>query len=260
MRLTRGFSLVEMTVVLFIVALLLGSAVLTLSVQEERRAQAEAQRLLEAAVDAIIGFAITNRRLPCPAVGSGDESIATAEANGGGTCTTNFSGFLPARTIGFLPVDSQGFGLDPWSNRIRYAVATGLTGCTGSSSAPHFTSVDKLKANGISCRPNNLLVCQDATFAGIAEGSTPSCGGAANQVTGTEVVAFLVFSTGKNGSNPSSYGTQENANVNNNAAGSVFISREHGTVDTAKGPYDDVMIWVPAGVLYSKLIAAGVLP
>jgi hypothetical protein len=123
---------------------------------------------------------------------------------------------------------------------------------------PHFTSAANLKANGVSCRPNNLLVCASAT--GITEGATPSCGTGANRVTGTEVVAFLVFSVGKNGAIATQYGPDESENVNNNAAGAVFVHRTPSTSSSPQGHYDDIVVWVPVGVLYSRLIAAGVLP
>jgi prepilin-type N-terminal cleavage/methylation domain-containing protein len=251
----RGFTLTELAVVFAIIALLIGGAMMTLSAQVEQRTQDETRRRLDAAVEAVLGFAVSHRRLPCPAVSgsTGDESPA-----GGGTCTTNFSGFLPAKTIGFQPTDSSGYALDAWSNRIRYVVATGLTGCTGSSTAPHFTSSANLKANGVSCRPNNLLVCASAT--GITEGATPSCGATANQVTGTEIVAFAVYSTGKNGAITTAYGPDETENVTNNAAGAVLIHRTPSDSGAAAGNYDDLVAWVPVGVLYSRLIYAGVLP
>ena len=91
----RGFSLVELAIVFAIVALLIGGAMMTLSAQVEQRNSGETQRRLDAAVNALIAFAIVNGRLPCPAVAgaTGDESPA-----GGGACTTWYGGFLPAKT------------------------------------------------------------------------------------------------------------------------------------------------------------------
>jgi prepilin-type N-terminal cleavage/methylation domain-containing protein len=260
MQLNRGFTLVELAVVVFIVALLLGGVILTLSAQEEQRANAETRRRLEAAVDALIGFAIVNRRLPCPAV------LATGGVEspvGGGTCTANFlpagaatPGFLPGRTIGFLPVDAQGFAVDAWGNRIRYAVANNVVAATCSAGAPHFTSQANLKANGAGCQPNDLVVCQSSGGA-APTASPPSCN-TAPSVTNQQTVAFVVLSPGKNGGViAAGQGADELFNMNGSA---VFISREHGTRETTTGSYDDLLIWVPAGVLYSRLLAAGVLP
>ena len=251
-RRARGFSLAELAVVMVIIALLIGGGMMTLTAQVEQRNNDETARRLNAAAEAVLAFAIVNRRLPCPATAgtTGDEVLATGTSATGGTCSTNFGGFLPARTLGFQPVDNSGYAIDSWNNRIRYAVsAAAPTGCTGSSTAPHFTSVANLKANGVSCKPNDLDICAPVD-------NTIACT-AANRVVSTTTVAFIVFSTGKNGANAAAYGTHEAANTNNDAS---FISRVPSGQDAVAGTFDDLMVWVPAGVLYSKLIAAGVLP
>ncbi|HEY2337106.1 MAG TPA: type II secretion system protein [Burkholderiales bacterium] len=250
-RAQRGFTLTEMAVVFAIVALLIAGAMSTLSSQVERRDSEETQRRLNAATDAVIAFAIVNRRLPCPATaaaGTGDEALATGTTATGGACTSNYGGFLPGRAIGFQPVDASGYGLDAWGNRIRYAVANTITGCTGSSITPHFTSVANLKANGVSCQPNDLDICAPTD-------STTACT-AANRAVSTGTVAVILFSTGKNGALPSQ-GPHELANTDGNAS---FISHPQAGPDSATGRYDDLMVWLPAGVIYSKLIAAGALP
>jgi prepilin-type N-terminal cleavage/methylation domain-containing protein len=242
----RGFTLTEMAIVIAIIGLLVGGAMMTLSAQLEQRNHDETMRRLNAAVDALIAFAVVNRRLPCPAAGgaTGDEAPA-----GGGTCTTNFGGFVPGRTIGIQPVDSAGYAVDVWGNRIRYAVASAIVGCTGPSSTPHFTSTANLKTNGVSCRPNDLDVC--------APVDTSTTCTAANRVASTQTIAFLVFSSGKNGAVSSSHGPHETANLDGNAA---FISRTPSGPDSAAGTFDDLMVFVPAGVFYSRVIAAGALP
>jgi len=244
-RAHRGFSLVELAVVLAIVALLVGSAMMTLSAQVESRNNDETMRRLNAAAEAVLAYAIVNRRLPCPATAgtTGDEAFA------GANCTTWYGGFLPARSIGFQPVDAAGYGIDTWNNRIRYAVAQTVTGCTGAAVNPHFVSMANLKANGVSCKPNDLDICAPVD-------NTIVCT-AANRVVSTTTVAFVVFSTGKNGAIATAYGPHEIANTDGNAA---FISHLPGGADSLTGTFDDLMVWVPAGTLYSKLISAGVLP
>jgi prepilin-type N-terminal cleavage/methylation domain-containing protein len=248
-RAARGFTLTELAVVFAIIALLIGGAMATLSSQVEKRNDDETRRRLDAAVEALIAYAIVNRRLPCPATAgtTGDE----APAGGTAACTTSFGGFLPARTIGIQTVDSQFYALDAWGNRIRYALSNSLTGCTGGAAIgpPFFTSQANLKTNGVSCRPNDIDICAPTT---IATACT-----AANRVVSTETVAFIVFSTGKNGSIASAHGAHELANLDGDGA---FISRTPSGADSTLGTYDDILVWVPAGMLYSKLISAGVLP
>ena len=62
-----AFTLVELAVVLAIVGLLLSSLTYTLAAHTEQRTREQTQRTLEQAREALIGFAITNGRLPCPA-------------------------------------------------------------------------------------------------------------------------------------------------------------------------------------------------
>jgi hypothetical protein len=76
-------------------------------------------------------------------------------------------------------------------------------------------------------------------------------------VASTQTIALIVYSTGKNGGIASSYGADESANTDGDR---VFVSRTQGSADTGGGQFDDLMVIVPVGVLYSKLIAAGILP
>ncbi len=123
----------------------------------------------------MLAFAIANRRLPCPAA----PSATGVESPAGGTCTNPFDGFLPAESIGFPYYDSERYALDAYNNRIRYAVSAAITGCSGSSTLPHFTSAANLKANGMSCRPNDLDVCTRAQGASASSCASRSSSRAA---------------------------------------------------------------------------------
>jgi prepilin-type N-terminal cleavage/methylation domain-containing protein len=246
--LRQGFSLVELAVVLAIISLLLGTAMFTLSAQTDQRNFEETRRRLETARELVLAFAIANGRLPCPGTTSGDESLTT------GNCTSPWGGFLPARTIGFQVVDTNGFALDAWSNRIRYAVssnAVALASCTGSSTQPHFTNATNLRANGITCQPADLVICNRAPAIPTATVCDPT-----TNVTNQNTVVAIVLSTGKNGATG---GTGQNE-ARNLAGTRVFVSRTPDPATAAGGEFDDQMVWVPVGELYAKLIAAGRLP
>lgn len=246
----RGFTLTELAVVVAILSLLLGSAMLTLAAQSEQRAIDETRRRLDAAVEALLAYAVVNGRLPCPAINgaTGDEAPA-----GGGACTSAYGGSLPARTIGAVPTDASFYAVDAWNNRIRYAVSSvAPAGCSGTASAPHFTSAGNLKANGVSCRPADLdLLCST-----VAAGVSATCN-AGTRVVNQQTIAFVVFSQGKNAALPTTFGADEVENANGDAR---FIQRTPSDAEAAHGAYDDLLVAVPAGVLYSRLIAAGVLP
>ena len=248
-RCSSGFSLVELAVVMVIVALLLGGAMFTLSAQVDQRNFEETRRRLDQARELLYAFAIVKGRLPCPATAtsSGDES-----PSGGGTCTTYYGGWLPARAIGFQNTDSAGYAVDAWGNRIGYAVASLITNCSGSSLTPHFTSAANLKSNGISCQPHDLIVCKSAT--GI---TSTDCGTAANQVMVPDLVTALLYSTGKNGSATPSSGTDEYQNQNGDR---VFIWHTPAPSSATNGEFDDQLTWITVGELYGRLVSAGVLP
>jgi prepilin-type N-terminal cleavage/methylation domain-containing protein len=246
----RGFSLVELAVVFVIISLLLATAMYTLSAQTEQRNFEETRRRLEAARELLLGFAVANRRLPCPATAAS----SGAEAFSGANCTSPYGGFLPARSIGFQITDAAGFALDAWQNRIRYAVsgnAVALIGCAGSSTQPHFTNATNLRTNGITCQPNDLVVCRQSPA--VVTASTCDAG---TSVTNQSLVVAIAFSTGKNGATGGT-GVNEARNLDNNA---LFVSRTPDPASATGGEFDDQMTWIAVGELYAKLVAAGVLP
>ena len=263
---SAGFSLVELAIVLLVVTLMLSSLLYTLSAQTEQRNFEDTRRRLEQARELVLAFAIVNGRLPCPATAA---SAGVEDPVGGGNCTTPNGGWLPARTIGFQTTDPNGFAIDAWSNRIRYAVSATVPINSDAPRicrplvnpapppnflppiAPHFTDRNNMKLQGIDCQPSDLLICKSAT--GIT-GTT--CGGTANQIMTQNLVVAIIFSTGKNGATGGT-GLDEAANLNGDQ---VFVFHVPAPSGAANGEFDDQFTWITVGELYGKLIAAGVLP
>lgn len=261
-----GFTLAELAIVLVIISFLLGGTMAMVSTQTEQRNWNDTQSRLESARDAILGYAIANGRLPCPA----NSTSAGAEVHVGGVCgaagnTYDYYGgivggvtygLMPAVTVGYQPVDPQGFAVDAWGNRIRYAVSRLTTPVTTSA---NFTNAANLKASGVTVLPNDLIVCASAT--GIVAGPPGGCGAAANQVTGTTTVVAVLYSPGKNGRSPAALGADEAANEDRSATNdAVFVSHTPAPSGAAGGEFDDQVLWISIGTLYAKLIAAGILP
>ena len=264
-----GFSLVELAIVLFIVGILMLSLMSTLSSQADQRNTDDTRRRIEQARELVLAFAIINGRLPCPArtaataapvTVAGDEVLTPPAAGCIGDAVTDYYGgvnggvtlgLLPARTIGFQQVDSNGFAVDAWGNRIRYAVAN-LTTPAGPCPTPHFVNAANLKNNGVACQPNDLLICKSST--GI---TATTCGGGANQIMSQSLVTAIILSTGKNGAVACATCPDETANTNGDR---VFVFHTPTPSGAANGEFDDQMTWITVGELYGKLIAAGVLP
>lgn len=258
-RRQRAFTLVELAVVLMIVALLLSTLMYTLSAQSDQRAREQTQRTLEQAREALIGFAIANGRLPCPASAA---SNGVEAPNGGGDCSNYNDGFLPAVTLGFQPTDSAGYAVDAWNNRLRYALARNLS--SGACVVPHFTVKATLKQNGMSCLPNasELLICKSSQSAPAP--APGNCGAADNAVTNTGTVVAIVFSPGKNYAQAQTAAAataagqlDEAANLDGNT---VYIMHSPAPSGATGGEFDDQMVWIPIGALYGRMASAGVLP
>lgn len=246
-RFTAGFSLIELAIVLFIVALLLGGLLMPLTAQIDQQKAKDTQKTLADLKEALIGFALVNGRLPCPAAplaGTGLESPA-----GGGVCTNFSNGFVPAVTLGMTPVNAQGFLLDGWNNPIRYAVSNATVG--GFPNA--FTSPLGMKTATIgSLAGANLLnVCSNSIAIALTCGPSPAT------TTFTDNAPALVFSLGKNGNTAGLIGPDEAANTNNDK---IFVSHEQGTDGAGNEGFDDIVNWLSTGILINRMVAAGQLP
>ena len=253
-----GFSLVEMAVVLAIVGLLLGGLLLPLGAQIEQQQMNETQRRLDMARDALVGFATAKRRLPCPATATslGAEAIGTAFAPGGGICSLPWTGYVPAVTLGLLPVDSNKFFVDAWGNPIRYAVTDFNLAFTvsGTAGTRPFTSTDGIRsvynASSLTTLVPDLRVCSTAT--GISgSGASADCAASSTLISNA---AAVIFSTGKNTATGGT-GTDEAANLNTDRA---FVS--HTPTPATGNEFDDIVLWLSSYLLYTRMIAGGALP
>ena len=82
----NGFTLIEMAIVLMIVGLLLGGLLVPLSAQMDQRNISDTQKAMSEIKEALIGYAMANGRLPCPAVPT-TPTGQTASGVSAGTCS-----------------------------------------------------------------------------------------------------------------------------------------------------------------------------
>ena len=242
----QGFSLIEMAIVLFIVALLLGGLLPTVSSQMEQQHRIETRKQLDEIQQALIGYAVIYGRLPCPAsdTSNGVENFVSGSSAADGKCSNFDNGFVPAATLGTATgVDNQGktgFAVDAWGNRIRYAVTWWNSNT--------FTTTNGMSTYFSSLAPN-LLVCSTASA------TTSSCSVANSSLTSSPGVPAVIFSTGKNGASGSG-GTDEAANLHSSSS-KIFVSH---TPTPSPNEFDDLVIWISPNILINRMVTAGKLP
>ncbi|WP_041361898.1 type II secretion system protein [Methylovorus sp. MP688] len=110
---SRGFSLIELSIVLVIVGLVIAGMLVPLSAQIDQKNYNETQRAMAELRDGLIGYASSNGYLPCPdTTGDGRE-----DRDGTGACVVD-----PAE--GNLPWVDLGMGKqDAWGQKYQYRVA-----------------------------------------------------------------------------------------------------------------------------------------
>ncbi len=268
----RGFTLTEIAIVFMIVALLIGGAVLTFTAQTEAREIADTQRTLDQAREAIIGFALRNGRLPCPAPLGGAIAVerfcVEPAANGAPpppACTFTFAvpahgrcsnpdGVVPAATLGIGPTNVNGLLIDAWLQPIRYRVTEVDAPAPSPANTKLFTATGEMRRHLLTTPPvvPDLLVCTTNAGAGPAwPPGPPACGAGPGFQT-----PAVVFSTGKNAS-VAGVGTDEMENGNGDR---IFVARSPTPFEAAPAAgFDDLVIWVSPNILYNRLIAAGAL-
>ena len=247
-QLARGFSLVEMAIVLIILGFVLGALLLPLQAQRNQLFQSQTESTLLFAKRALLGYAQTNGRLPCPATAT---SNGMEQPLGGTAACTQAVGFLPAATLGIQPVDAQGFALDGWGNRIRYAVTQ--------SNASAFSISNGITNVGMSALTPDLRVCASAV--GITAIACSAALPETNYLINNAVA--VIYSIGATG-NQAIGGADETANLNDADANGivddgVFVSHEPRSATDPNGEFDHVVTWISPYVLYNAMIEAGQL-
>lgn len=247
-----GFTLTELAIVLFIIALLIGGLLIPLTAQQDIRATTESQANLTNIRDALLGFAIANGRLPCPApastpTGTAGAGLEATIGSGSTLACTTVAGVLPWSTLGLNETDS-------WNNRYSYRVtlefargATGQTSFTGTSCPP----------------PSNP---QYAAFALCSLGDMTVISAAGGSTVSSNVPA-IVISHGKNGNGAfTSAGTQlatggDVDEIDNQLTGGGTTTANTTFVSKTPTPtFDDMVIWISLPVLLNRMVTAGKLP
>ncbi|NTV69319.1 MAG: type II secretion system protein [Azonexaceae bacterium] len=233
-----GFSLVELTIVLVIVALLAGGLMFGLSGQREQMQNKEARQQLETIREALIGYAMTNGRLPCPAPANLPNSDPAAGKARTPPCTdASRFGVVPWVTLGLAETD-------PWGNRFTYFVSSKFTAALAADAQASFTistgsatAVPADNSGTANVRDNGLDIASDVPAVIVSHGSRSAGAFLPNG-------AQLPGAAGDEAENADS-----EANIN-----PTFIA--HTPTDN----FDDLVTWIIPTVLKSRMVAVGKLP
>lgn len=226
-KLARGFSLVEMAVVIAILGLLLSISISPYAVQRDVRDISGTEGSLKLITEALYGFAVLNGRLPCPTT-----EPDPANANYGfedTSCTGGYTseGYLPWKTLGVGQTDEWGSprtqATSLWNGYWRYRVDRNFT--TSALFATNITSSSPTFGDTLSVQDSNTNLLTSTTDRPIA----------------------IVYSTGKNL-------TADGQNLSYEATGGLYQS------DVNSPTFDDILIWISRPAMVSRLVSAGKLP
>ncbi len=235
MKQARGFTLIELAIVLVIITILVGGLAGPLSVQIQTRRVTETQKTLDEARDAIVGYAMTHKTaggrpyLPCPdSNGDGRE-----DRSPGGACLLSY-GFFPWVDLGSAQHDA-------WGNRLRYVVesdlanrALGFSSSTALPAPP--TSGWKQVASRSGCA--TVDVAAGTPFVLVSHGAN---GWGARNVSNATLAA------------PTGPDEQENLGVDDGC----YVSRTPSKPGDPGGEFDDLVSWLAFGVLVNRACPAG---
>ncbi|MEO8331545.1 MAG: type II secretion system protein [Gallionella sp.] len=251
-KMNSGFTLVELAMVLFIVTLLLAGLVPTITAQLEQQRTSETRKLMNEIKEALIGYAVINGQLPCPA----DPAIISGQTGAGikrSTCTTyaNSTGVVPWATLGVSETDG-------WGNRFTYRVT------------PEFADAIILNTFGFDTSQgcSSIFACTPPSNPPFSSFALCSCGAysvnsaATGGVTVTANVPAIIISHGKNGAGAyTRQGTQlavgsnlDEKDNSNGAGDSKYVSHAQTS------GFDDLVDWITPNILYNRMVTAGKLP
>ncbi len=225
----RGFTLIEIAIVLVVIGLLLSGGLLAVAPVLQSSRVTETNSKLDLIEDALLLYALRNSCLPCPATGN----LASTNANAGlavddtqgayqvacatDACTNLAQGVVPWRNLGLSEADAtDGFGY-----RISYAVTSNL------AQAPNMERVGTVYPQGTLVVNNRQAV----------------------DLTAVEQAAYVLLSHGPDGSLgfATTSGVQKidpngSANQLDNSNGTPFVQDELFGI-TGANYFDDIVRW-----------------
>lgn len=218
---SKGFSLVELAIVLIIVGLLISAFLVPLGAQRDLRDYTETRNRLEQIREAMYGYAIINGSLPCPTTTADPTDNVNYGHSDAACLLTDPAGVLPWKDLGTQESDAWGLqrnlATDPWVGYWVYRVDPNFTAAFSLTTAP---------AGNINIRKSD---------------------GATSLTIAAERAVAVVCTTGKD----------RTANGQNASFETVNPIYEE---DVQTPTFDDMCIWITRPSLFNRMVAAGKLP
>jgi len=261
-----GFTLIEIAVVLVIVGILLGSFIGSITQRIETTQREKTKKQLQEIRMALLGFASTRGRLPCPTTTTGAGIEVPALGSTSVIACTLRHGFVPGKTLGIDGAyNRDNLLIDAWGNPIRYSVTNSNNNAF--TSAPGFGSMRDVQMENL--QPNLNICTVDSTQSNTCDSVNTTLINNAPFVLlslgkdGRDFVATLAPNSDQ-GENAGEVAVVANAAGENLAYtvsnGNAFVSKSYSSVDSTAGLFDDLIIWESPYVLYARMMEAGRLP
>ena len=249
----KGFTLIELTIVIFILGLLLTSFLAPLAARVEQEERNNTQIQLDEIEEVLNGYVLQNAYLPCPDCSDNTGGCATATANDGIEDTIDDTGDEEtcATEIGNLPWVTLGVkSTDEWNNIFTYYAddtfadrddpddgsGTGESDGTGCATSATLNVSFSLCSDGeIDIFSSD--VAADASATGDVAISIPA----------------VVVSHGKNWAVSTSVDEGQNTDGDNE-----FVDKDYS--QTSGSEFDDMLIWISPYILRTMAVKSGILP
>lgn len=241
----RGFSLVEMAIVLLIVGLMSGAVIEPLMSVRARALHKAAIDQLDTIKSSLIAQAVASGALPCPqALHRAGHSLPTITAPvvppDSKPCRQARGG-IPAGVLGLAgAVNEHGLLLDPWGRPYRYALSLHSHDSKGRPEWPDWSTPGEATRVGLGDLAADLLLCGTAVRSACPRRQVRASG-----------VVFVVLSLGEDDS-------LSGLQYENQDDDQYFLMAESSV--EPENRYDDYLVWATAPDVAYWLLRAGWLP
>ncbi len=226
MKKIKGFTLIEVAIVLLIITLALGSLLGPVSTQLKEAKIKETEAQLQEIKQAILAFAIVNNRLPCPDTSTPRNGLENNCA------VPTATGAVPSVALGLTR------RIDSWGSEIIYSVTANFADALPAGAGTGCATANQNVSFEI-CSQGNLFVFLESALATPVANNLP-------------VVLVSI------GQRKSAADTSAEENENNDGDEN-FVEREYGNPGD-NIPFNDIVVWLSASELVSTMVKAGRLP